>query len=104
MTTAGKGNHSVMSEKWHYITYSEGTEELYNLEKDPMEWKNLASEKTLELDQVKAELRAFLPVNEVDSLPQSKEEKSKKCAKDTTASRKAPDPTIKPQRKISDLK
>ena len=97
VTTAGKGNHSVMSEKWHYIIYSEGMEELYSMEKDPMEWTNLADQKTPELEQVKAHLRTFLPKNEVDSLPQSKEKESEKTKKDV-------DPTIKPTRILKDLK
>ena len=41
VTTQDKGNHSVMSERWHYITYARGFEELYDLENDPMEWTNL---------------------------------------------------------------
>jgi arylsulfatase A-like enzyme len=103
VTTAGKGNHSVMSEKWHHISYTEGGEELYDLEKDPMEWKNLANEKSPELDAVKTELRSFLPKEEVDSLPESKDEESKKGGKDP-ASKKAADPTIKPRRNLSELK
>jgi arylsulfatase A-like enzyme len=104
VTTAGKGNHSVMSEKWHHITYEEGGEELYDLEKDPMEWKNLANEKSPELDAVKTELRSFLPKDEVDSLPESKDEESKKGGGEGPASKKAPDATIKPRRNLSDLK
>lgn len=108
VTTAGKGNHSVMAEKWHYITYAEGPEELYDLEKDPMEWKNLAGEKSSEFEQVKAHLRTFLPTNEVDSLPQSKAEKPKRGSPDApespkAASKKAPDPTIKPRRNLEEL-
>ena len=97
VTTAGKGNHSVMSEQWHYIIYSDGIEELYSMEKDPMEWTNLADQKSPELEQVKAHLRTFLPKNEVDSLPQSKEKESEKTKKDV-------DPTIKPTRILKDLK
>lgn len=33
---------SVLTKKWHYINNLSGAEELYNLEKDPMEWNNLA--------------------------------------------------------------
>lgn len=90
-----KGNHSVMSEKWHYIVYSDGTEESYSMEKDPMEWTNLANDKSPELEQVKAHLRTFLPKNEIDSLPQSGKE---------SASQKTPDPTLKPKRILAELK
>ncbi len=30
-------------EKYHYIHYSNGAAELYDLEKDPNEWENLAN-------------------------------------------------------------
>jgi len=39
----GKGNHSLMDENFHYIRYSDGSEELYDLKNDPQEWKNLAT-------------------------------------------------------------
>jgi arylsulfatase A-like enzyme len=77
VTTLGKGNHSVISEKWHYIAYDDGVEELYDLEKDPMEWTNLARASAPELAQAKTYLRSFLPKNEVDSLPKSKGEKNR---------------------------
>lgn len=66
-----------MAEKWHYSSREDGPEELYDLEKDPMEWKNLAGEKSPEFEQVKAHLRTFLPMDEVDSLPNFKEAKPK---------------------------
>ncbi|MCX6854202.1 MAG: sulfatase [Verrucomicrobia bacterium] len=108
VTTAGKGNHSVMSEKWHYITYGGEVEELYDMEKDPMEWKNLASEKSPDLEAIKAHLRTFLPTNEVDSLPESKEKKPKKGGEEAPEpidgkTRAVPDPTIKPRRNLAEL-
>ncbi len=33
---------SIRKDDWHYISYNEEEEELYDLEKDPEEWKNLA--------------------------------------------------------------
>ncbi|MCK5685709.1 sulfatase [bacterium] len=38
------GNRSVITEKYHLIRYSSGEKELYNLEKDPNEWVNLAKD------------------------------------------------------------
>jgi arylsulfatase A-like enzyme len=38
------GNTCVYTEKWHYIRYADGTDELYDLEADPHEWENLAAE------------------------------------------------------------
>ena len=95
VTTEGKGNHSVMSEKWHYIQYENGAEELYAVEEDPMEWKNLANENSHEIEQVKAYLRTFLPENEVDGLPKSK---------GGERARNKVDMTIKKQRDLSELK
>lgn len=42
VTTYGKGNHAVRTERWRYIQYNDKTEELYNHDADPNEWKNLA--------------------------------------------------------------
>jgi arylsulfatase A-like enzyme len=42
LTTYGKGNHAIRTERWRYIHYFDGTEELYDHQKDPEEWKNLA--------------------------------------------------------------
>ena len=59
LTTYLFKNHAVRTEKWRYIRYHDGTEELYDEEKDPNEWTNLAGRP--ELAKVKAELAAFLP-------------------------------------------
>jgi hypothetical protein len=42
VTTIGRGNHSICTEKWSYIHYFDGSEELYDLSVDPNEWFNLA--------------------------------------------------------------
>jgi arylsulfatase A-like enzyme len=44
VTTMGRGNHTVRTEQWRYIRYSDNSEELYDHNKDPNEWHNLASE------------------------------------------------------------
>ncbi len=41
VTTQGKGNHFVISERWHYTSYARGLEESYDLDNDPMQWTNL---------------------------------------------------------------
>lgn len=43
LTTFKEGNHSVRSERFRYIRYADGSEELYDHLKDPKEWVNLAS-------------------------------------------------------------
>lgn len=42
ITTNGYGNASVRDERWYYIRYRDGTEEFYDMAKDPMQWTNLA--------------------------------------------------------------
>ena len=42
-TTFDRGNVSLRSERWRYIRYASGEEELYDLQADPNEWSNLAS-------------------------------------------------------------
>jgi choline-sulfatase len=44
ITTHNAGNHSVRSERWRYIRYADGSEELYDLSADPEEWTNLAGD------------------------------------------------------------
>jgi len=59
ITTFGRNNHSVRSEKWRYIRYADGSEELYDHTVDKLEWHNLAG-----LDQysdIKKELSQWLP-------------------------------------------
>ena len=42
--TYGRGNHAVRSERWRYIRYADGSEELYDHTRDPHEWTNLAGD------------------------------------------------------------
>ncbi len=43
LTTHGKQNHTVRSDRYRYIRYHDGSEELYDLETDPHEWTNLVA-------------------------------------------------------------
>jgi arylsulfatase A-like enzyme len=43
ITSHNQGNHGIRSEKWRYIRYADGSEELYDMIKDPNEWHNVAS-------------------------------------------------------------
>lgn len=61
LTTHGKQNHAVRSEKWRYIRYANGDEELYDEEQDPLEWKNLAGDANYA--SVKTELAKWLPAS-----------------------------------------
>jgi arylsulfatase A-like enzyme len=99
ITTTGKGEHSVMTEKWHYIEGRKGTVELYNLEKDPMEWENLACNDTREIVAIKKKLKTFIPKKAADAI-----------ANDTGGDgenengKNRPDMTIKATRVLSTLK
>jgi arylsulfatase A-like enzyme len=59
VTTYLFNNHAVRSERWRYIRYSDGGEELYDHDKDPLEWTNLAGKP--ETAPVKAELAKHMP-------------------------------------------
>ncbi len=59
ITTANANNHTLRTERWRYISRANGAEELYDHDKDPQEWENLADDPRFK--SVKAELRKFLP-------------------------------------------
>jgi len=59
ITTHGFKNHAVRTERWRYIRYADGGEELYDEIKDPYEWTNLAGRP--EFERTKAELARWLP-------------------------------------------
>ncbi|MHC4983109.1 MAG: sulfatase [Planctomycetota bacterium] len=66
LTTYGRNNHSLRDERWRYIRYHEGSEELYDHSDDEMEWTNLAGE--TKYDEVKGRFVRWLPkVNAADS-------------------------------------
>ena len=46
-------------ERYHYIKYSKGGEELYDMYNDPDQLNNLANKK--EFDSLKEELRGWMP-------------------------------------------
>ncbi len=66
VTTLGRNNHAVRDERWRYIRYADGTEELYDHENDPDEWTNLAS--SPDLTEVLASLKMHLPKVNVEQM------------------------------------
>lgn len=42
VTTFGQNNHAVRTDRWRYIRYADGGEELYDHSNDEYEWTNLA--------------------------------------------------------------
>jgi arylsulfatase A-like enzyme len=67
LTTHGKDNHGIRTERWRYIRYADGGEELYDHDADPLEWKNLAKDPAQA--SVIAELRKHLPEKNVQDAP-----------------------------------
>jgi len=63
ITTHGFKNHAVRTERWRYIRYADGGEELYDEKNDPYEWTNLAERP--EFAATKAELARWLPTHDV---------------------------------------
>lgn len=59
LTTYKRGNHAVRSERWRYIRYADGSEELYDHQNDPREWTNLAGDP--KFSAIKAELAPWMP-------------------------------------------
>lgn len=64
LSTYGPGNHSVRSERYRYIRYLDGAEELYDHYNDPNEWLNLASNPTF--DSIKEEHAKWIPTSETE--------------------------------------
>lgn len=70
VTTYGRNNHSVRNERWRYIRYADGSEELYDRSVDPMEWTNLMVKPGHE--KTASDLRRFLPAVNVAPSPAQK--------------------------------
>jgi arylsulfatase A-like enzyme len=69
ITTHNRGNHAVRSERWRYIRYADGTEELYDHRNDPHEWNNLALDPRF--TAVKREHSSWLAIREAQPVPGS---------------------------------
>lgn len=63
ITTYGRNNHAVKSKKFRYIRYEDGSEELYDHQKDPYEFNNLANYP--EYSEELKRLRTYLPKTNV---------------------------------------
>ncbi len=73
LTTHGRNNHSLRSERFRYIRYSDGTEELYDHNNDELEWKNLADNP--KYARIKKQLVKWLPEKNVPDVPRGKKKK-----------------------------
>lgn len=69
ITTANQDNHSIVTERWRYTRYADGSQELYDRRSDPNEWTNLAAKPGHEA--VMAEMSRWLPKVNVPAVPGS---------------------------------
>lgn len=60
LSTFDRGNHAISGRDWRYLRYEEGEEELYDIEADPNEWKNLAAD--ADAARILSEMREALDV------------------------------------------
>ena len=67
ITTFGRNNHAIRNERWRYIRYAAGREELYDHQTDPYEWTNVAAR--VGYAPTKAELAAWLPKGKLANVP-----------------------------------
>lgn len=67
ITSHNQGNFGIRTEKWRYIRYNDGSEELYDMAADPNEWTNLASDRR----EVCRELARWLPKADAGPAPGS---------------------------------
>ena len=77
LTTHGLGNHALRNERWRYIRYADGGEELYDHQNDPNEWTNLAGKP--EFATVKTELAKWLPKTDAQPVPQGETPQERKA-------------------------
>ena len=66
LMTYMRGNHAIRDTRFRYIRYADGTEELYDHEKDPNEWRNLAN--MPEWNHVKTKLGQWIPKKEAQPM------------------------------------
>jgi arylsulfatase A-like enzyme len=59
ITSHNQGNHGIRSERYRYIQYADGSEELYDTIDDPNEWKNIVNKP--EMKSIIAEHKKWLP-------------------------------------------
>ncbi len=69
ITNHNPGNNSVRDGRWRYIRYVDGAEELYDLEKDPNEFENLAGGVSYAKEMER--LRRWIPAYQAPHAPGS---------------------------------
>jgi arylsulfatase A-like enzyme len=85
LTTHGRNNHSLRGERFRYIRYSDGSEELYDHDKDALEWHNLAGDRNYA--HIKKHFAKWLPQTNVPDVPRAKDRK-RNSSKEAKSKRK----------------
>ncbi|SFK90266.1 Arylsulfatase A [Porphyromonadaceae bacterium KH3CP3RA] len=67
LMTYMKGNHAVRTERWRYIQYADGSEELYDHKNDPYEWQNVAGDR--KNNTIIENLKKFIPKENAEQVP-----------------------------------
>jgi choline-sulfatase len=70
ITTHNRDNHTIRTDRWRYIRYADGSEELYDMSADPNEWRNLAADP--QYAGVIRQQQQWLPKVNVPAAPGSK--------------------------------
>ena len=65
---------AIMNREWRYIRYKDGSEELYNVQKDPNEWRNLAEQP--KYVEIKKHLAEKAPKNFAKPAPKRKSKRN----------------------------
>ena len=99
LTVMGRGNASVRDERWYFIRYKDGTEEFYDMSRDPLQWTNLAASKEPEVRTQIKRLAASFPATFAPDVPQNQAGRAEKAEQAGS-----PDPTIRPARAAAKLK
>lgn len=73
LMTYQMGNHAVRDQRWRYIRYADGTEELYYHDNDPYEWYNVADDP--KNSKIISRLKQWLPATEAPPAPDMKKPK-----------------------------
>ena len=72
--TQGFNNHAIRSDRWRYIRYEDGSEELYDHQNDGQEFHNLADREAYV--SVKQELSSWLPKHNAEPYPTGNSQKT----------------------------
>lgn len=65
------GTHAVSKDRFRYLRYADGSEELYDIHSDPNEWTNLATDPAYE--SIKTEMKKWLPRSEAPWLESNRD-------------------------------